>query len=242
MNSAAANDLPEFTFATPEVHQQRIMLFECTDASAAACDISKGLFELSSHPAAVAPGVLRLENLELERIDLKQKAWLLVLEQGCRITSPSYNMNGSRPVDIMALFIKGDPCVRWFYSVVSISPLLLSLRQKDFVRLAKVFDPGSRGHQRLFAFVRAHSLHVVTIPHSQAWIQAVAMQDYCVEIVQPGGALARVRELKEWKGVKPPIARRKEEDRYASELEPVEREIARDMGLGCAEVGPHLPT
>lgn len=152
-------------------------------------------------------------------------------------------------VSLMPLMIAEDSRTRFFSSTFTYFSLLTELSRLGRITLRARMNPVLPAHQisskkahaacadphcRLFVFLRDTFLKAAEIPHSQDFLNAEAMIDWSVDIVEPYTALERIERLitKDFSNVK---ATDLSNDRYLKHLEPAEVRLASIAHLKCAE-------
>ena len=193
--------------------------------------------------AYAAPGILRVDSQELDQIDLKREAWMIIVPH---VASLPTGTTDDPSTSILAVIVQGDPRVRWFYTMQPIAPVLERLASENLIDIRKELAPRTTKHAMLYTFVREEFTSTITIPHAQDFLNAEKITDYCPTMDDPDNAIGRL-EANEWLHFNTPkpdeglASTSKEEgvqpsdDRYLLHLHEAERMLAEMARLKCAE-------
>ena len=113
-----------------------------------------------------------MDCLELDKIPTRTQGKLLMLEDVATMN------NSSIPVGIFGLFIPRDQQVRWFYSICSLSSVLLQLEEFSMINIAKVWEPDTKKHRALYTFAEEAFKQATTFPEHPDYVNAMGVTDY----------------------------------------------------------------
>lgn len=149
-----------------------------------------------------------MEYLELEKVVRERDGWVVVAPGVAGLgdagkwmwgtgeeVEESERGNGLR-VSIVAVLVKGDGRVRWFYTLFPVSKLLEYLDERDLVEVQSVLEPGRSSYKfsRMHTWIRESFLRAIRVPDSPDWVHAIGITDFCPSILDPEGALGRLEE------------------------------------------------
>ncbi|KAK5123536.1 hypothetical protein LTR85_002574 [Meristemomyces frigidus] len=231
LNSAAAKT-PNFSFVKPELHHTAIHILPCLRPVSTCFEIKRWMVGQFANNSFGLPGILRIEGQNLDSLDKGKAGTLVLLEDAAHLDGePRY------PVTIMAVLVKGDAGVRWFYNLLPPHTMLNALAQTGVITTkGTVVDCGTEKHRRLFVYLRETFLKAVTIPEHPDYLAAQQMTDYCPDMLDPDTAYDRLEGNETLyfanNGNSEPLDLA--DDRYTHELHPAESSIASDLKLRCS--------
>lgn len=206
LHSARATNTPTFGFPSLEDQTSPLAILACANPLATCLHTKSWLLRQHEDPAKSAPGILRMDYLELEQIESGREGWLLVTPTAAKLEAGEWSGDGEADtsrVSVMAVFVKGDPRVRWFYTLLPISPLLEELDEQGLVELRRVLEPTAGTSQSRIKFKRLHTFirqcfpTAIKIPESSDFLAAQQISDFCPSISDPATALGRL-EAEAW--------------------------------------------
>ncbi|KAK3642419.1 hypothetical protein LTR56_010772 [Elasticomyces elasticus] len=222
---------PDIVFIDPKFHHSPISVYKLTDSRMACTVITKWL-EFCNHEAT-APLTLRLEDQRVKLIDQKKPAHLVVQNDAAH-----FDGEPRRPVVVLAVLIKGDSKIRWYYSDHPSDEVLKALDNKKCLASSTAtveVKPGREKHKRLFVFLRQAFEQAIKIPEHPDFIAAMILTDYSPSITDPDTALERVidtinshQTLNSSKITTPHL------DRYATYLHPAEQHLCSLVSLSSS--------
>lgn len=193
LNSASATKTPAFTFPDPE---NPLILLSTANALAVCMHIKSWLLRQHDEPAYSSPGILRMEYLALEKIERGNEGWVLFAPEIAKLENKGAKEEGLR-VSIVAVLIKGDSRVRWFYTLPPPVRLLEHLDYHKLIRLRDVLEPADASQQRfrrLHVWLRECFARAIKFPDSPDWLHAQGISDFCPSILDPDTAVSRLQE------------------------------------------------
>ena len=194
LHSASATRTPTFTFPLEKPPREQppqgepIILLNCTNPFSTCLHVKAWLLDQHTDPAYSAPGILRMDYLELEKIDRARQGWVIVAPQVAPLDAGEFKheagpAGGQRQhaaaelrVSVLAVLVKGDQRVRWFYSLHPISSLLARLDEHGLVRDPEWLTPTSpvgkerERYGRIFAFVREAFGNAIRVEESADFV------------------------------------------------------------------------
>ncbi|KAK3659760.1 hypothetical protein LTR56_001124 [Elasticomyces elasticus] len=180
---------PDIVFIDPKFHHSPISVYKLSDPSLACTVITKWLEFCNNE--ATAPLTLRLEDQQVKLIDQKKPAHLVVLNDAAH-----FDGEPRRPVVVLAVLIKGDSKIRWYYSDHPSDEVLVALNNKKCltspIDSAIEVKPGRKKHNKLFIFLRQAFEQAIKIPEHPDFVAAMILTDYSPFITDPDDALERV--------------------------------------------------
>ena len=209
LQSDSATRTPNFIFRSPEdpsdgrSSSPPIILLDCRNPFATCLHIKSWLLEKHSIPAYSAPGILRMDHQELDKIDLTREGWMIVSPDAATLDPSGWvdiNNEGGviLSVSIIAILVKSDPRIRWFYTLFPISSLLARLDEVDdnliTPRVVLEHDRSSYKYTRMRSFVREEFTAAIRMPDSPDWVNAQKLSDFCPSILDPDRAVSRLEE------------------------------------------------
>lgn len=239
LNSASATNVANIVFRPVHEHTFPIVQFTCYDSLNACEQIRHWLS--TAGPPDIRP-LIRLEDQSLDLIPPQTRGTLTLLTDAATLDA-----NPSAPITLLALHIPHSPHTRYFWTLLSPSPLLTHLTTTNLLSPPRLYSPGPLRHsptdgallpprtQTLYTLLTTHFTQTTTPPHSPAFLAASQLSDACPRILHPRTAHARIEGAD---ALHPPALddeRDLHDDRYLLELEPAERALASLVGAGCAE-------
>ncbi|KAK5701920.1 hypothetical protein LTR97_004738 [Elasticomyces elasticus] len=213
---------PDIVFIDPKFHHSPISVYKLSDPSLACTVITKWLGFCNREATALL--TLRLEDQKANLIDQKKPAHLVVLNDAAH-----FDGEPRRPVVVLAVLIKGDSKIRWYYSDHPSDEVLKALDNKKCLASSTAtveVKPGREKHKRLFVFLRQAFEQAIKIPEHPDFIAAMILTDYSPSITDPDDALDQVistikshQTLNSNKTTTPHL------DRYATYLHPAEQHL-----------------
>lgn len=182
-----------------------------------------------------APGVLRIEGQDLHSLDSigHPEGSFVLLEDAAHLDGEA-----RKPITVIAVLVKGDPNVRWFYNMLPPRPMLDALVHAGcLTRMpGTALQPGTDKHRRMFVYLREAFLKAVSIPDHPDYLAAQQITDYCPDMRDPDTACARLEASEKVYQIDNGKSRPLDlaEDRYTSELHPAESSLAAHLGLRCS--------
>ena len=180
-----------------------------------------------------AADCLRLEVLELWNLGTlidSARGDLVFLENAAEVFVTSKWM----PINLLAMFVKGDQKIRWFYSVISMASLFRWLDHDGLLEeTTKKMNTTTAKGKRLYKFMQEYFLKAMQIPHHPDFSAAERLTDYAQHIFSPETAQRRLEACLEYHDLQPrnipdidPNT-----DRYSQNAHRTELAIACDAGL-----------
>lgn len=241
LNSKSATNVANIVFRRAQQYNFPVIQFECRDCLRTCQYIREWL---QSGPQIIQP-LLRIEDQELNRISPHAKGILLLFDSAATLDG-----DPSAPITVFSLYIPGDRSIRYFWTLLSPSPLLTDLTARDFVGPATeipYFDKPPRRskfggvlpplHHSLLTLVSQSFSKATTFPDSEAYRTASQISDLCPPILEPDTAHARIEGEEDLHPAHTNAADGKEpsDDRYLLELPLAERALASLVNAYCAE-------
>ncbi|KAK4901517.1 hypothetical protein LTR27_001289 [Elasticomyces elasticus] len=222
---------PDIILIDPKFHHSPISVYKLSDPSLACTVITKWL-EFCNREAT-APLTLRLEDQKVNIIDQKKPAHLVVLNDAAH-----FDGDPRRPVVVLAVLIKGDNKIRWYYSDHPSDEVLKALdKKKCLVSSTATVEvkPGGEKHKRLFVFLRQAFEQAIKIPEHPDFIAAMILTDYSPSITDPDDALERVVDtIKSHQTLNSNKTTIPHLDRYATYLQPAEQHLCSLVSLSSS--------
>lgn len=240
LDSAAATQTPKFIFSETQSTTSSITVFACKNPPLTCLLIKEWLLDTFSSDDLRAPGIVRMETLELHLLPRQndgqaKQGWLLLCEDAAVLPHGEAELS----LTVLAVLVPGHTKVRWFYALPSVAPLLHLLDHRHQIHLLTSLAPPSLHHARLYTYIRENFLRAVEMPESPDFLTAQSITDYCPNIIDPDTALKRLEgsEALHFGYIRPPDAwaRDLSDDRYLLHLHEAEREVASIAGFKCAE-------
>lgn len=239
LSSAEATRAPTFTFPPANRQNSLISLFHCSKPQLTCLHIKDWLIQSFNNPHLAAPGIVRIERQKLESIADRENAWMLMAEDAAVMHTDFLGKEKSGlPVTILAIILPHDEKIRWFYTILSPSPVLQRLDNHNLIQLARFFNPGSNHHTRLTTFISSAFTAATAIPHHPDFLAAESITDYSPPILNPATALQRLEQNEHlYFAIRNSEASTRDlsNDRYLLCLHEAEREVASLANLRCAE-------
>ncbi|GAB7360380.1 hypothetical protein MBLNU230_g8337t1 [Neophaeotheca triangularis] len=208
----------------------KIVIFNCTHPRATCLRFKQWLLLSWAGQRMHDPDILRIEYQDLASVKVVDKATLVLLED-----SATLDGKANRPITIFALFLPHVERIRWFYSLLSPSPIITDLHGKNAISIARQLLPNTNPHHEpLYTFLTEHFTRAIAIPDSPDWLTANQVTDYAPSIRSPETALSRITSL-ETLYTNPSTHLDLSTDRYLSHLHPAEIELASTVQLKSAQ-------
>ncbi|KAK5740542.1 hypothetical protein LTR17_004579 [Elasticomyces elasticus] len=222
---------PNIIFIDPKFHHSPISVYKLTDPRVTCTVITKWLEFCNNE--ATAPLTLRLEDQKVNLIDQNKPAHLVVLNEAAH-----FDGDPRRPVVVLAVLIKGDNKIRWYYSDHPSEEVLRALdNKKCLVSSTSTVEvkPGKEKHKRLFVFLRQAFEQAIKIPEHPDFIAAMILTDYSPSITDPDDALDRViNTIKSHQTLHSNKTTTPHLDRYATYLHPAEEHLCSLVSLSSS--------
>lgn len=242
LNSKAATDVAEIIFHRAQQYNFPIVQFDCHNCLAI-CQFIRDWLR-SAKPEAVR-SLIRIEDQKLDLVDSHTKGTLMLLESAATL-----NGNPSAPISVLSLYIPEDKHIRYFWTLMSPTSLLIGLHKRNLlgpaVELPYFDNPPARSkdgqvlpsrHHTLFTFLSQSFLAATTFPHSTEYQKASQICDVCPSILEPDTAYHRIdteNELHISSDTSKDGADISD-DRYILELPSPERALTSLVYASCAE-------
>ncbi|KAK5679893.1 hypothetical protein LTS10_007841 [Elasticomyces elasticus] len=217
---------PDIIFIDPKFHHSPISVYKLSDPSLACTVITKWLKFCNNE--ATAPLTLRLEDQKLDLISKNKPAHLVVLDDAAH-----FDGDPRRPVVVLAVLIKGDNKIHWFYSAKlasnsTLPDFIFALKQKGECEdtTGVQIRSGGNKHNKLFVFLRQAFEQAIKIPEHPVFIAAMILTDYSPSITDPDDALDRaINTIKSHQTLNSNKTTIPHLDRYAHYLHPAEQHL-----------------
>ncbi|KAK0883306.1 hypothetical protein LTR87_002814 [Friedmanniomyces endolithicus] len=188
LNSASARTL-EISFVDPALHHSPILVLR-TPNPLRTCEVIKKWLYLCSAERIVS-GNIRMEAQDLHLLDRTKPAHLVLLENAAHLDS-----DPRKPLAILALLVKSDTKIRWFYSPQHPAKLLRFLTSEACLADSGIsLQPHSPKHTTLYIFLRQAFTDALEIPQHSDFLLAETLTDYSPSIASPSTALPRLAEI-----------------------------------------------
>ncbi|KAK0892170.1 hypothetical protein LTR91_012064 [Friedmanniomyces endolithicus] len=187
LNSASARTL-EISFVDPALHHSPILVLR-TQNPIRTCEVIKKWLYLCSAERIVS-GNIRVEAQDLHLLDRTKPAHLVLLENAAHLDS-----DPPKPLAILALLVKSDSKIRWFYTPQHPAKLLRFLSSEACLADSGIsLHPHSTKHTTLYIFLRQAFTNALEIPQHPDFLFAETLTDYSPSISSPSTALTRLSE------------------------------------------------
>jgi hypothetical protein len=239
LNSKSATNVANIVFRGAQQWNSPIVQFESHD-SLGVCECIREWLK-SAGPPDIKP-LIRIENQELNLIGPDKKGILLFFEDTAMLDG-----DRSAPITVFSLYIPSDKHIRYFWTLLSPSPLLTDLTIRGLIgppsQMPCSDNPPRRSkagvvlpsrHHMLLTFV-AQSFHdATTFPDSADYRTASLISDLCPSIRDLATAWRRINAEDELHRSVDDGGKNLDDDRYTSELHSAERELASLVHVNCA--------
>ncbi|KAK0307945.1 hypothetical protein LTR91_005753 [Friedmanniomyces endolithicus] len=187
LNSASAHT-QEISFVDPSLHRSPILVLRVPNALRT-CEIIKKWLYLCCAERLVS-GNIRMEAQDLHLLDRTKAAHLVLLENAAHLDN-----DPRQPLAILALLVKSDPKIRWFYTPQHPGKLLRFLTSEACLANSGIsLHPHSTKHTALYIFLRQAFTAALEILQHPDFLLAETLTDYSPSIASPSTALTRLTE------------------------------------------------
>ncbi|KAK4539924.1 hypothetical protein LTR36_009966 [Oleoguttula mirabilis] len=246
LNSSSAAWTPDITFVRPELHHAAIRILPCANPYLTCFAIKKWMLGQFTHAnqtfAGLPEGHLRIERQHLHTLldddgHVKKAGGTFVVLEGAA------HLGGDvrKPLTVMAVLVKGDKDVRWFYNLLPSQAIVDPLARAGCIATNgpghAELQPRTVKHGRLFVYLREAFLKAVKIPEHPHYLAAQQLTDYCPGMLDPDLASERLDanetlSYAKTDGRSAPLDLA--EDRYTRQLHPAESAVAAGLKLRCS--------
>lgn len=240
LNSRSAMDTANIVFRSAQQHQFPIIQFKCYDCVKTCEQIREWL--QSAGPPDIRP-LIRIEDQKLDLIGSCVKGSITLLESAATLEG-----NEQAPISLLVMHTPTDKHLRYFWTLLSPSPLLTNMTNQNLISAPTVYKDGPvryspsgsilpPRHHTLFTFLAQSFQSATAFPDSPDYQKASQIADVCPSILHPTTALHNIEFNKDLNVCHDPSKDHKDlsDDRYILELHEAERTLASLVNAGCAE-------